>query len=284
MRTFPQCLPCLMDQAVRNLQRLPESVHEPFLRRCLQFLAGADYRLSPPQLARTVFDLMEEYTGERDPYQEEKAFSNRFVSSMEEELRQLIMHSHDPFVTALKLAITGNIIDLGVNRDFSHHDLAEEIRRAIELPLSPEAIERLRQAVDHAQRILYLADNCGEIVFDKLFLEQLPEERITLAVRGEPVLNDVTPRDLAHLSLPPGLRLIDNGTNYPGTVLQFCSPEFLECWQQADLIIAKGQGNFETLEGENKHIFFLLKAKCTVVARFLGCNLGEPVIHEQVPE
>ena len=144
--------------------------------------------------------------------------------------------------------------------------------------LSSSHTEELRTAINNAKQILYLGDNAGEIVFDKLFIEHLPKEKIIFAVRGKPVINDATMKDAEDIGLTDILKVIDNGSGYPGTVLQSCSEEFQEVFNGADLIISKGQGNYETLSENRQNIFFLLKIKCDIVARDLNGNVGDFVV------
>jgi uncharacterized protein with ATP-grasp and redox domains len=146
-------------------------------------------------------------------------------------------------------------------------------------PVDPDAAAALRRAVAGADRILYLCDNAGEIVFDRLLIEVLPSEKITAVVRGTPVINDATLEDARATGLTEVVRVMDNGSDAPGTLLETCSPAFRDCFAAADLIIAKGQGNFETLsETRGKRIFFLLKVKCPLIARDIGEPTGRLVV------
>ena len=148
-----------------------------------------------------------------------------------------------------------------------------------------EALERIKEDFKKegaaAESILYLADNAGEIVFDKILIEQLGPEKIKLAVKGGPVINDATIEDVEETGLTDLVRVISNGNDAPGTILGLCSEEFRHSFEEADLIIAKGQGNYESLSDFDKNIFFLLKAKCPVVANHLGCEVGSTVLHSQ---
>ena len=144
-------------------------------------------------------------------------------------------------------------------------------------------IQELADAADRARDILYLADNAGEIVFDRLLIEQLPPGRVTVAVKGGPVLNDATRSDAAVAGLNELAEVIDNGSDAPGTLLGDCSHSFRERFDRADLVIAKGQGNYETLSDARKDVFFLLKAKCPVIAHHLGCDVGRTVVQRSRP-
>ena len=140
------------------------------------------------------------------------------------------------------------------------------------------AVAALRRAVDEARDILYLADNAGEIVFDRLLIEEMPRDRITLVVRGSPVINDATREDAEAAGLSSLVTVIDNDSDVPGTILESCSPDFRSRFAQCDLVIAKGQGNYETLAGENQNIFFLFKTKCPVIARDVGNEVGQMAV------
>jgi uncharacterized protein with ATP-grasp and redox domains len=139
-------------------------------------------------------------------------------------------------------------------------------------------VEAFRNAVSQAERILYLTDNAGEIVLDRLLIEQLPTEQVTVAVKGAPVINDATMEDALLAGLPRIVEVIDNGSDAPGTILEACSQAFRERFEDADLIVSKGQGNYETLSDSDKNIFFILKAKCPVIAKDLGCEVGAMIL------
>jgi len=146
--------------------------------------------------------------------------------------------------------------------------------------MSENQIYEFRDAVRRAENILYLADNAGEIVLDRLLIGQLPVERVTVVVKGEPVINDATMDDAIIAGLPKIVEVIDNGSDAPGTILETCSQAFRNRFENTDLIIAKGQGNYETLSDANKNIFFILKAKCPIIARDLGCEIGEMILRK----
>jgi damage-control phosphatase, subfamily I len=181
----------------------------------------------------------------------------------------------------LHLAIAGNIIDFGAKHDFSDELIHKEIDDALKVELNNDTVEKFRQSIENAENILYLGDNSGEIVFDKLFIEQLPREKITFAVRGSHIINDALLEDAKTIGLTNIVNVIDNGFNAPGTVLKNCSEEFQTAFNNADLIISKGQGNYETLSESNKNIVFLLKIKCDIVARDLKGKVGDFVIKTQ---
>ncbi|MBN1361800.1 MAG: DUF89 family protein, partial [Sedimentisphaerales bacterium] len=145
-------------------------------------------------------------------------------------------------------------------------------------PLDTDALLDLKGAVAAAETILYLGDNAGEIVFDRLLIEQMPLEKVTFVVRGSPILNDALLADAQAVGLTDLIDVIDNGADAPGTILEGCSKAFRRRFEKADLVISKGQGNYETLSDVDKDIFFLLRPKCAVLARHLNCELGRLIL------
>jgi uncharacterized protein with ATP-grasp and redox domains len=205
---------------------------------------------------------------------------NQFALQLYPELRERVGVSSDPFEAAVRLAIAGNIIDFGVNSTVEQDTVHEAILRSLTEPLDTAAVQRLRRAVEQAREILYLGDNTGEIVLDRLLIEQMPREKVTYAVRGGPILNDALMEDAQFAGLTDLVEVIDNGADAPGTILEACSETFRRRFAQADLIIAKGQGNFESLSDTDPRIFFLLRPKCVVLARHVGCELGRLLVLE----
>jgi len=175
------------------------------------------------------------------------------------------------------LAIAGNSMDLALATELSEARLRASVMGSLNEPLNGD-IEEFERAVAQATKILYLTDNAGEIVFDRLLIEQLPRDRVTAAVRGAPVINDATMADAEVAGITALVPVIDNGSDAPGTLLADCSELFRRHFEEADLIISKGQGNFETLRESCRPIFFLLRAKCSAVAEDLGCPLGEMIL------
>ena len=216
--------------------------------------------------------------GNNDPYRELKQRFNRLAMRMCIELAERVRASDDPLEAAVRLAIAGNIIDLGVKTSIAEADIEKVIRDCLTANFDNQPLEDFRNAVNQAGQILYLADNAGEIVFDRLLIELLPYDKITVVVKGKPVINDATMEDAEFASLTEMVEVIDNGSDGPGTILETCSQSFRDRFEDADLIIAKGQGNYETLSDVDKNIFFILKAKCPVIARDLGCEVGEMIL------
>jgi uncharacterized protein with ATP-grasp and redox domains len=267
MRTALDCYPCLVRQSLDASRMVSDdpAVHEQVVREMLEWTAQADPNESPPALGQRLHRRLREVTGVGDAYRAEKDRHNRMVMRLLPELRERIEAAADPFGLAVTLAIAGNIIDLGINGHVAEDDLRRSLDQALAEPVHG-LVEDLRRDVSRAHDILYLTDNCGEIVFDRLLIERLPMERVTVAVRGRPILNDATMVDARTVGLTDLVEVIDNGSDAPGTLLDDCSTAFRHRFEEAELIIAKGQGNFESLSDERAPIYFLFKVKCSVVA------------------
>lgn len=279
MRTALDCIPCFIRQALETARFVTDDlvVHERLVREALRSAASMDLAQCPPLVAQRIRRRLREITGVADPYIAVKDRFNRMALDMLPELSGKVRSASDPLAMAVRLAIAGNVIDVGVNGGLTEDDARLSICNALNEPFDGD-VDVFRQAVDDARNILYLADNAGEIVFDRLLIEQLPMERLTVAVRGRPVLNDATMADAKVAGLSDLVEVIDNGSDAPGTILEDCSGEFRRRFAQADLIIAKGQGNFETLSDEKANICFLFKAKCQVIAEHVSVPVGTHVL------
>lgn len=280
MKTYFDCIPCFVRQALDSVRLITddEQVHETVIREVLHLACKMDLHQSPPLMGQKIHRLIRELVGTEDPYRKVKGKFNNVALKLYPKLRQTIVCSEDSLATAVRLAIAGNIIDFGVNSTLHETDLEETISQSLSDEFVGMQLEPFRNAVNEAEDILYIADNAGEIVFDRLLIEQLPYEKVTVVVKGMPVINDATIEDAVVAGLPRIVEVIDNGSDGPGTILESCSRQFRYRFDNADLIIAKGQGNYETLSDVDKDIFFLLKAKCPVIARHLRCEIGRMML------
>ena len=229
-------------------------------------------------MGQKIHRLIRELVGNDDPYRDLKKQHNRFALELYDLLEPTVHSTEDPLETAVRLAIAGNIIDLGVKTSISDSDIHKTINDSLTAPFDEAMVEQLRSDTECAQNILYLADNAGEIVFDRLLIEQLPTEKVTVVVKGKPIINDATMDDAEFVGLTKIVEVIDNGSDAPGTILETCSQSFRDRFEDADLVIAKGQGNYETLSDLDKNIFFVLKAKCPVIAEHIGCEIGDMIL------
>ncbi|MBN1518311.1 DUF89 family protein [Candidatus Sumerlaeota bacterium] len=275
MKTYLDCIPCFIRQAL-NAARLVSTdpaVHEQVLREALRWACELDMNQPAPIVGQRLHRRLREIIGSDDLYREAKERQNSMAMRLLDELRAEVQAAADPLAMAARLAIAGNVIDMGVNGNVTEAHVREAIHQVLHESFMGDE-DLFRQAAANARRILYLADNAGEIAFDRLLIEQLSPERVIVAVRGAPVLNDATLADARAVGLHEIVELIDNGSDAPGTLLDDCSPEFKRRFAEADLIIAKGQGNYETLSDVPARIFFLFKVKCPVVAEHVSAPLG----------
>ena len=287
MKVSLDCLPCLTRQAV-ELARAAASDQEErerLARRFLREISQMDWSSSAPamaaQLNALAMPLLPEEEVE-DPYLRAKETFNRLALQIYPEARRRVQESGSPFQTAVRLAAVGNTIDLAVNQFLTTTDVEREMEKALDLTLIGD-VDQLEAEISQASSILFIADNAGEIVFDKLLLELMPRERMVVAVRGRPILNDATIEDAEAAGLTELVEVIDTGSGIPGIVQEDCSEEFRECFDAADLVIAKGQGNFETLAGEGKAAWFIFRVKCDVTARQAGASVGDLVVYRYTP-
>ena len=287
MQTYLDCVPCFVRQALDSARRCTDvpAIHEQLLREALALAANLSFDSPPPVMGRLIHRRLRELTGQADPYRDAKQAANAFALQLYPALKQLVMCSGDPLATAVRLAIAGNVMDLGVKSGLTESEIRSAIDEAVEGQVNSGAVEALRQSILSAGDILYLADNAGEIVLDRLLIEQMPPGRVTVVVKGGPIINDATREDAEAAGLGDIAEIIDNGSDAPGTVLDLCSPSFRQRFDAAELVIVKGQGNYETLnECGHRNLFFLLKIKCVIIARDLRCGLGDMVVrkHEVV--
>jgi uncharacterized protein with ATP-grasp and redox domains len=250
-----------------------EAETEALLRKIMKRLSRMDFGEPPPAVARDIHRLIRSATGVDDPYGPEKARFNAMALELLPSFEKTIASSPDPFAAALRLAVAGNVIDLGATGDLTEREAFDAVARAMEEPLKGD-LEGFRASAHSAKKILYLADNAGEIVFDAPLLRTLPRGRVTVAVRGRPVINDAVIEDALAAGIADIVPIIDNGSDAPGTILRDCGASFRKSFRSADLIIAKGQGNYETLCDEDAPLWFLFKVKCATVAGHCGMEIG----------
>lgn len=278
MKTNVECLPCFVRQSlqVARIAGCPQSLQLAVVQKVAALAAGLDVALSPPANAGLIYRAIADITGCEDPYRLLKKTSNAQALKILPGLRREIRGSVSEFSMAVRFAIAGNIIDYGA---FATFDILGALEKCRHHPpvidhtaLLKSRVEDLRQGA----KVLYLADNSGEIVYDLLLLEYLSRynPEITVAVKDGPIINDALVEDARAAGLDQLGRIISNGTRCPGTVLAECSGEFREAFSAADLVISKGQGNFESLSEVDRGIFFLLTLKCPVAARHLAERAG----------
>ncbi len=286
MKTSVDCLACFMDQALRvaRISSPNETVHLEVARAVAALLPQMEMSLTPPENSVAVYGTIARVTGCADPYLAIKKASNEQALAILPELIREVEESEVPLIAALHLAIAGNIIDYGAMRSF---DVGAVLARARTIPLAIDASRQLFELVCRLpgkSKVLFLADNCGEIVYDLLVIRCLVDMglEVTVAVKEGPIINDALLADAQACGLDRYARIISNGTSCPGSPLASCSAEFLQAFRGADLILSKGQGNFETLSEatasqSEADIFFLLTVKCPVVGAHLAQLTGKSV-------
>jgi hypothetical protein len=279
MNTSLDCIPCLLRQALDAIRLITpdENLHRSVLHDVLDWSAEIDLRQPPIILAQRIHRYVREITGVDDPYFTAKLRLNKLALNLLPEFSIRVATSPDPLMLAVRIAVAGNVIDMGIKSVISEDDVLHSLNQS----LSGQFLgmqDEFRYAVSKSKNILYLADNAGEIVFDRLLIEQLPASKVTLAVRGGAIINDATRTDAIAAGLNNLVAIVDNGSDAPGTLLPDCSAEFLRHFNDADLIISKGQGNYESLSETTRPIFFLFKVKCPIISQHAGYPLGSNIL------
>jgi len=281
VKIYLDCFPCFLRQALEasRIAGAGKETQRAVMDRVMARLLDISEKETPPRIGSMIHDTVKRVTGNSDPYREIKRRHNEQVLDMEEELTALITGSSSPLSDALKLAAAGNLIDMGPERRW--HKMREIFRDFTERDPAHFDCPSFDTALRKAGTLLYLGDNAGEIVLDKILIGVLLRETnldITYVVRGGPVIDDATMEDARFVGMTDLVRVIDTGVAFPGTVPEASSGEFLDYYTGADLILSKGQGNYESLSDEDKNIFFLLQTKCRVVADKIGCGVGDIVL------
>lgn len=283
MKTCLECIPCFGKQIVEVAGMLEgdEEKQNKAVKEMMAVFSEFDLQDSPPVFAQRLARIARPYMEGRDPFHDIKERFNTLAMHILPGLQKSVKASPDPFGLATRLCIVGNIIDSGVvSYKLEEDAVTVAIMNASEEELFGE-IEPFKDRYLSAKNILWLADNAGEIVLDQLLMSFVDPGRITIAVRGMPILNDATLSDAREIGLTSMYKVIENGSDAPGTILSDCSPEFVEAFNESDLIVSKGQGNYETLSClHDDRIFYLLKAKCQIIARDISCDLGRLVIQQ----
>lgn len=271
------CIPCALGSLITLFEKgiVPEEKQDNTFRALLKYFSELSYQQSPPEIGSEMHRLIRDTINNPDPYRQIKDKFNRLMLDLYPELKNGVNEADDSFQFALRHAIAGNVIDFGPNGKF---DINETIERATSVVLAVDDSAVLKEEINKAQTLLYLGDNAGEIVMDRIFLETIQHPNVHFAVRGAPIINDITITDARMVGIDKIANVISNGDDAPGTILKNTSQEFQDIFEKADLIISKGQGNYESLTYCQKNIFFILMAKCEHVANHLGCQKGDFVV------
>ncbi|MDP2166743.1 MAG: ARMT1-like domain-containing protein [Thermodesulfovibrionales bacterium] len=280
MKVDLDCYPCFLRQVVIavRLGTKDEGLQEKVLMDVLKDLHLMDVSRTPAHATTFIHRKIRHLMG-KDPFRDIKAEYNSIALGLYPVFKKTVSESPDPLWTASRLAIAGNVIDFGI---FTSVDIEGAVKQALHNPLAVDDYGRFRDAVNQADDILYLLDNTGEAVFDRLLIETLVSsgKRVTAAAKGGPVINDCTAQDAEEAGISGICEVIDNGSDAVGTILETVSEDFRARFGRAGLIISKGQGNFETLLQASEKIFFLFQSKCDVVSKVLGLSKGSMLLKE----
>ena len=278
MKAKPECMQCLFKQALNTARLITsdEEVHRRILAEVAGRMANLSLDQTPAALSQPVYEIAAELTGTRDPYSLKKKESNKIALELLPGLRRSILKAADPLETALRAAVAGNVIDLGIGHSF---DIRKDIRRIMRRPFAKNAITEFKKELRPGRRVLYLGDNAGEIVFDTLLVEQLLKTgaQVVFTVKSAPIINDATMEDAVESGMTKLVRVVETGAADIGIDWKTVSAEFRRLFKEAHVILSKGHGNFETCSDRPENIYFLLMAKCDMVARELGVKVGDMV-------
>ena len=276
MRADITCFYCILKKIEANYEN-----HEPnpekknsLMKKVFTLFGETGNDITAPFLNKCVDNLMQDEFGQIDDYEQFKTEFNKIMLNEEQYVEKLIGSSNDALLSALQFAMVGNFIDMQTVDDIKRDDLERILETAADQVVDAKQFEALKEDLCHAKNLVYLHDNSGEIVLDKVFLKVInnlfPEIHITCVVRGKPTINDATMRDAKEIRLDEIVEVIDNGTDIPGTQLDKVNPQTLDAINRADLIISKGQGNFETLHGCQKNVYYIFLCKCDLFVRRFG--------------
>ena len=276
MKTYLDCLPCFMSQALRagRMATKDEKKIKELLDSVGCMIKDIPMENTPPETGDLIYQKVREITGVKDPYKRIKDANIYEALALYPKLKQLINNSPNKLLTAIRIAIAGNVIDLGVGKEFN---ILEDVDKILVQEFAIFDFEQFKYQLNKAKSILYLGDNAGESVFDKILIEEMGKP-VTYVVRDVPVINDVTFEDAISSGLDDVAKIISSGSSAPGTILNLCNDAFLERFNSADMIISKGQGNYEGLSNVDRSVCFLLKAKCQVIANNLQVKENDIVL------
>jgi len=287
MKTSLDCMECNIKQLIKisKFVGATEEQKEKATRKLLEKLSKVSYDKSNPFIMSETWKIITDIYQNDNPYRDVKRNYNQLLLGIYKEVKEIINSSGSPLHTALKIAVVGNLIDFGARHKFTEEDLLNSIKNYNDINFAIDNTQDLEEKIITSKTLLYIGDNCGEIVLDKQFIEQIkiknPKLKIYFSVRGGTILNDVTIEDATDVKMSDVAHVISSGVAIPGTILAESSDEFNDIFTSADIIIAKGQGNYESLSDiKQEGLFLLLMAKCNYVARTIGCELMDYIALE----
>lgn len=282
MKLQLDCLPCFLRQILEATRKVTNSIEiqEKIIEDAIEIIKNYKKYETPPELAREIHSLVKLYTNNPDPYKDIKKQSIKKAKNLYNFLKEFLNQQKDKLYWALKISAIGNVLDYGV---YSQVELEKDIEKELKKDFALCDLKDFKKLLERAKKILIIGDNAGETVFDKILLEELKVDEKFYAVKEIPIINDATLEDAYDSGLHECSRIISTGCSLPGIDFKECSQEFLEIFNKADIIISKGQGNYESLsEIKKDNIFFLLKIKCPVIAQHIGIDTNNYVFKKQV--
>lgn len=270
-RLNPECISCLIKKQLDSYpEKASNSEKIKYMQEILEIISQAPQSMSAPEIVSEIYNVQRKMFGTNQDYTETKRFFNNLMIEIEKDLADVIVKSEDQLKTAVQYVMTGNYIDFGAMDKVDENKLRELLSNARNIEVNDNEFQALQSDLMNAKYLVYLTDNCGEIVLDKLLISVIrelnPALDITAIVRGSDVLNDATLIDARQVALTDIVKVIGNGSNIAGTCLNKISPEALQAIDNADVIISKGQGNFETLNRCGRNIYYMFMCKCKMFA------------------
>ena len=278
LKTKLDCYSCLVRQALQasRFAGMDDEGQRRLMNRALYELQNLNGSSTPPETVNTLYAAIAEETGGMDLFREVKARSTREALALYPDLKKLIKNAENPFETAVRLAIAGNIIDFAASGTYN---LKESVRRLLHEPLTENDVPALKKEIDKASWVLYIADNAGETVFDRLLIEEIAAcKQVVYVVRGGPILNDATIEDAFAAGIEKVAQVKTTGYRGLGVIFKHSSQDFLKLWEEAPVIIAKGMANYETLSDQGSRVFFLLQVKCDAIGEDVGQPTGSLIV------
>lgn len=277
MKTYLDCVPCVMRQALEASRMATEDAdkQEEALRKVAKELSDLRYDRTPLTLSHKALRIVRKVTGVEDPYEKLKKKFNRKAMDMYPSLKSKVSNSKDRLLTATKLSIAGNVIDFGPGHEFKLEEVVEDV---LDQSFAINHFDRFKKSLEEVEEIFYLADNSGEIVFDRVLLEELNGKEITFFVKGGPVLNDATAEDAKFVGIDKLAKIEEVGGEGDAAGLDKVSESFKNQLKASDLVISKGQANYEAFSNVEANIFYLLMVKCPLIGRDIGVEKGSIVI------
>ena len=271
------CYPCILRQSIESAEMIEVNDKEmkQIIKHFGEILTPAlENDFTAPMLAAEIQKYIKNLTGVEDPYFDLKEKNLKEAQKLLPLVEAEIKKAEDSLLASLLMSAMGNSIDAGVSLNVN---IKENIDQAIEDSFAHSDYKCFKEKIKKADSLLIIADNTGEALFDRLLLKELKPYNldITYAVREIPILNDITAEKAAELKIGEYAEIIKSGTTAPGMLMEEASQEFLEAYKNADLVISKGQGNLEGLLDIEEDIYFLLKAKCEIIAEVLGVELND---------